>query len=305
MKRRLRRMGWSLRRLRVDRLVAAAVLAATAVGALRLVGDVDLSLLGRGAALIAIGILLARPAAALWSRFMVRRPPWRAAPELRFAGADLGFQMAGDAGPNTYRDMRAAIAGELARATNPIALEVWLVASDEAGRDSTIVESLPDRRLWSSSLEGALDLADLDNLFGAGLRLVTEQWEVPITRFDVLAWGNERTQDGSRQVLVASARTSMPAERLVALTDDDSAGRTSHPVSLSVECVADALAWGDPASWRGGALYGLLELLEQAEPGSWTALEARVRARWRDKAMFARVERGTAQITGRVLAADG
>ena len=305
MNRRLRRIGWSLRRLRAIRLAAAAALAATAVIGLWLGTDVDPALIGRGAALLAVGILLARPAGALWSRFMIRRPPWRSAPELRFAGLDLGFRVAGRAGRHTDGQIGAGIADAPADTAAPTALEVWLIAADQAGRDVTIVQGLPDRRLWSSSLDGVVDPADRDDPFRAVLRLVNEQWEVPIVRVDVLAWGSERTRDGARTAVVACARTSIPAERLSSLTYDDSDGRTAHPVSLSPDSVADALAWGDPASWRGGAVYGLLELLEHAEPGSWTALEGRVRTRWRDKAMFARVERGTAQISGRVLAADG
>ena len=305
MKRRLRRMGWSLRRLRLSRLVVGIVVVAAAAAGLGLFTDLDLATIGRGAVLLALGLLLASPVAALWSRLMLRRPPWRSTPALCFAGSDLGFRVAGRSGRRREPAIQAAVAAEIPPTAHPTAVEVWLVACDEAGRDQTLIRGRPHRSAWSSSVEGLIEPADRNDPFQAAMRLIAEQYEVPITRVDVLAWGTETLREGSRNAVVAIARTSISAEELLRRTGEESEGRTAHPVALAPTPIADALAWGDPRSWRGAAAYGLLELLERTEPGSWTALEGRVRDRWRDKAMFARVERGTAQIAGRVLAADG
>lgn len=303
MKRRLRRVSWSLRRLRPARLGIGFVLTAVAIGAVWIFTDADVSVIGWTVMVLAIGLLLARPAAALWSHLIMRQPSWRVGPTMRFAGSDLGFSVSGrptSSPPSTA--VRGLATPDPTAPDHPTVLEIWLVAGDPAGSDWTIVSGRPDRTIWSSSVEEPIVPADGNDPYRAAHRLIGREWAVPITEIDVVARGSEVVPDGRRDVVVAVARTSLSIEEFTALAYEDP-GRTAQPVPVSPKGVADALGWGDPVSWRGGAVYGLLELLEQNEPGSWTALEGRVRARWHDKAMFARVERGTAQITGRVLAA--
>lgn len=303
MKRRLRRVSWSLRRLRPARLVIGFVLAAVAIGAVWIFTDADLSVIGWTVMILAIGLLLARPAAALWSHLIMRQPSWRVGPTMRFAGDDLGFTVSGRSASGSPSAVITAVATtDRTAPDHPTVLEIWLVAGDAAGSDWTIVSGRPDRTIWSSSVEGPTVPADGNDPYRAAHRLINREWAVPVTAIDVVVRGSEVVPDGRRDVVVVVARTSLSLEEFTALAHQDP-GRTAQPVPVSPKGVADALGWGDPVSWRGGAVYGLLEVLEQNEPGSWTELEGRVRARWHDKAMFARVERGTAQITGRVLAA--
>ncbi|RZV45881.1 MAG: hypothetical protein EX267_04560 [Acidimicrobiia bacterium] len=317
MRHRLRRVGWWFRRLRAKRLLGFSVLVVAAAAGGWLYGGPTSAAVGGVVALVVVGIVLAKPVRAIASRLFLRTPPWQAEPgPLAFAGADLGFTVDGFAAGETPRELVDTISAAGGRfESGEISLELWLVASDKQGQDWTIVQelSLPPagKKAWTSSVDGELAFADFDetgrpNPFRATHRLAKSELDVPLVDIDILGWGREQLHPvGTRDTVVVFARTSVAAEKLSGFEYPESREeRMAHLVPVDLEGIAKSLGWGHPVHWRGGAVFGLLELLEHYEPGAWAALEEKVAPRWYEKGMFARVERGTEKATERALAAS-
>ncbi len=316
MRHRLRRAGWWVRRLRGKRLLGLVTLVTAAVVGGWIYGGPTSAAVGGVVGLVIVGILLARPVAALAKRLFLRTPPWRAEPgPLAFAGVELGFNVEGFVAGETPRQLVDKIATPGGRfASGEFSLELWLVASDAQGQDWTIVQELDlppaGKTAWTSSVDGLLSFADFDetgrpNPFRATQRLAKEELDVPLVDIDILGWGREQQYPaGARDTVVAFVRTSLGAEKLSGFEYPSGRDeRTAHLVPISLEGMAKSLGWGHPLSWRGGSVFGLLELLEITHPGAWTALEKSVALRWHEKGMFARVERGTERVTERAVAA--
>jgi len=311
---RLKRVGWWFRRLRGKRSIGFLLIAAIAAVGGWLYGGLDSAAVGGVVALVLAGIVLARPLAALARRLFLRTPPWRAeAGQLDFAGADLGFRVSGFAGGQAPRELVDEIADSGGRfSAGEVSVELWLVATDERGQDWTIVQELqesPARRVvWTSSVDAELTIADFDhtgrpNPFRAAHRIAKADLDVPLVDIQLLGWGREQHANGTRDTVVAFARTSIAAERLSGFEYPATRERAAHLVALDLEGVAKALGWGHPSNWRGGSAFGLLELLEISQPGAWASLERRVAPRWYEKGMFARVERGTEKVSERATVA--
>lgn len=315
MKLRLKRIGWWIRRLRGKRFIAfVGIVAIAAVGGW-LYGGLDSAAMGGIAALVVAGVVLAKPITSVARRLFLRSAPWRSGSgPLSFAGSDLGYWVEGLVESESPRESVDRIADSGGRfASGQVGLELWLVAGDEAGHDWTIVQEIKEppsgRIIWSSSVDADLTIADFDdtgrpNPFRAAHRMIKEEFDVPLVDIELLGWGREQLQLGTRDTVVAFARTSLPAEQLSGFTyqEDGRTERIAHLVTVDLDGVAKALGWGHPSSWSGGAAFGLLELLEEFQAGAWPALERRVAPRWYEKAMFARVERGTESLTGRAAA---
>ena len=315
MRQRLRRAGWWFRRLRGQRLLGFIALVTAAVIGGWLYGGPTSAAVGGVVALVVVGIVLARPVAAIARRLFLRTPPWQAEPgPLAFAGADLGFKVEGFGAGETPRDLVDKLAQAGGRfKSGEVSLELWLVASDLQGQDWTIVQALNlppvGKTAWTSSVDGELTFADFDetgrpNPFRAVHRLVKQELDVPLVDIDILGWGREQHHPvGTRDIVVAFARTSLAAEKLSGFEYPEGRdARRAHLVPVSLDGIAKALGWGHPSNWRGGSVFGLLELLEAFQPGAWAALVERVAPRWYEKGMFARVERGTEKATERALA---
>jgi hypothetical protein len=278
-------------------------------------GGRDSAAVGGIVALVIAAVVLARPLMSLTKRVFLRSAPWRAEPGLlAFAGADLGFRVegfAGERGPRQLVDDIAAAGGRFS--SGEISLELWVVATDDQGQDWTIVQQVHEapagRISWTSSVDAGLTIADFDdtgrpNPFRATHRLVKEEFDLPLVDIEVLGWGREQDSLGTRDTVVAIVTTSIGAETLSGIEyPEGQVERAAHLVPLNLEGVAKSLGWSHPLNWRGGSAFGLLELLEAAQPGAWAALERRVAPRWYGKGMFARVDRGTAKITERAVAA--
>ncbi len=309
---RLRRFGsWvqGLRARRVGAVLAIGALALMAAWATGWFGAAALSGLG----LFMLGMLVSRPMAHLGSRLLRRSAPWRrVGSELEFGTARLGLEIAGLVGveppsTQTHRIIESGSRFEL----GDVFLEVWLVASDEDGREWTVAQEITEPQArwstWTSSIDGWLTLADLDeagrpNPFRSIHRLIEAEFGIAVAHIELRAWGREQTRSGDRSVVVAMAVAAAHAEKLEILEFSDSlADRRAHVVRLDPDGVAGILGGVHADQWRGGAVVGLLEALDRSHPGSWAAVEHRVSAQWREKAMFARVERGTEQVTGRAL----
>lgn len=317
MRQRLRRVGWWFRRLRGKRLLGFGILVAAAVAGGWLYGGPTSAAFGAVVALVVVGIVLAKPVRAIAARLFLRTPPWRAEPgALAFAGADLGFRVDGFVGGETPRDLVDQISHAGGRfESGEISIELWLVASDAEGQDWTIVQelSLPPagKAAWTSSVDGELTFADFDaigrpNPFRAAHRLAKAEWDVPLADIDIIGWGREQQYPvGTRDTVVVFARTSVAAETLSGFEYPGSRDeRRAHLVPVNLDGIAKSMGWGHPSSWRGGSVFGLLELLETVQPGAWAALEERVGPRWYEKGMFARLERGTEKATERAVAAS-
>ena len=314
MKHRLKRIGWWIGRLRGKRFIAfVAIVALAAIGGW-FYGGLDSAAMGGGVALVVAGVVLARPLGSLARRLFLRKPPWRSGVgPLAFAGADLGFRVEGLVVSESPRETVDSIASSGGRFANgEIGLELWLVATDDLGQDWTIVQEIKEPPAgkvgWTSSVDAGLTIADFDdtgrpNPFRAAHRLVKGEIDVPLVDIDLMGWGREQMTAGTRDTVVAFARTAVPAEKLSGFTyPDNRAERVAHLVPLDLDGIAKALGWGHPSSWNGGAAFGLLELLEEFQPGAWPALERRVAPRWYEKGMFARVERGTESLTEKAAA---
>jgi hypothetical protein len=316
MRQRFRRVGWWFRRLRGKRLLGFGVLVAAAVAGGWLYGGPTSAAVGGVVALVLVGIVLAKPVRAIASRLFLRRPPWRAEPgPLAFAGADLGFTVDGFVAGDTPRDLVDKISNAGGRyRSGEISVELWLVASDAQGQDWTIVQELRlppvGKAAWTSSIDGEMGFTDFDetgrpNPFRTAHRLAKTELDVPLVDIDLFGWGREQQHPvGTRETVVAVARTSVAAEKLSGFEYPESRDeRRAHLVPVSLDGIAKSLGWGHPVNWRGGSVFGLLELLEVFQPGAWAALEERVAPRWYEKGMFARVERGTEKATERAVAA--
>lgn len=315
MKQRLKRAGWWIRRLRGKRFIAFVLMVAVAAVGGWWYGGSDSAAVGGIVALVVAGILLARPLATVAKRVFLRSAPWQSEPgPLAFAGADLGFRVegfAGDRGPRELMDDMAAAGGRFS--SGEISLELWIVATDDRGQDWTIVQEIHEapagKVAWTSSVDAGLTIADFDdtgrpNPFRATHRLVKEELDVPLVDIELLGWGREQHSTGTRDTVVAYVTTSIGAEKLSGFDyPENRVERAAHLVPINLEGVAKTLGWGHPWNWRGGSAFGLLELLEAAQPGAWASLERRVAPRWYEKGMFARVERGTEKIAERAIAA--
>jgi hypothetical protein len=278
-------------------------------------GGRDSAAVGGIAVLVVATLVLPRPLVSLAKRVFLRSAPWRAEPgPLVFANADLGFRVegfAGDRRPRELVDDLAAAGGRFS--SGEISLQLWVVATDKQGQDWTIVQEIhearPGRITWTSSIDSGLTVADFDdagrpNPFRATHRLVRAELDLPLVDIKLLGWGREHHSFGSRDAVVAYVTTSIGAEKLRGIEyPEGRVERTAHLVPIDLEGVAKALGWGHPVSWRGGSAFGLLELLEESQPGAWVALERRVAPRWYEKGMFARVERGTEKVTERAVVA--
>lgn len=280
-----------------------------------LYGGRDSAAVGGIAALVLLGILLARPLGMLARRLFMRRAPWRVGPgPLAFAGSDLGFRVEGFSrglDPRRLVDEIAAAGGRFS--SGEISLELWIVATDEQGAAWTLVQEMHQgaagRVTWTSSAAADLTIADFDdtgrpNPFRAVHRLVREELDIPVADIEILGWGREQHATGTRDTVVALAHTSVGAELLGGFEYPERRfERAAHLVPVSLDGAAKTLGWGHPVNWCGGSAFGLLELLEAVQPGAWVALERRVAPRWHEKGMFARVERGTERVTERAVAA--
>jgi hypothetical protein len=307
MRRRLQRVtGW-FRRLHFWRfLVLLALVVLGWVAAWRFGGSAAAAF--GGLAALGAGALLSRPLAVIWRRFFLHAAPWRNG---SFGGEDLGFEVVGLArgeSPVPLVD-RIIGSGEQFDAAD-LFVEVWLVATDGSAMWQTvaleIIEPPAGRSVWTSSIDGWLTVADFDDRgrpspFRAIHRLVGAEFDVPVVDIDLVVWGREETTTGSRSVVTAFVTTD--ATKLEQVDHGESlVDRRCHSVDLDPVGVADALGRAHSSHWRGGAVVGLLELLDRLHPGSWPEVERTVSARWREKAMFARIERGTQHVTGRALA---
>lgn len=317
MKQRLRRVGWWFRRLRGKRLLSFGVLVLAAIAGGWLYGGPRSAAIGGVLAMVIVGIVLAKPIRAIASRLFLRTPPWRVEPgPLAFAGSDLGFNVNGIVKSETPRDLVDKISRAGGRfESGEISVGLWLVASDAEGQDWTIVQELnlppTGRAAWTSSVDGELTFADFDetgrpNPFRAAHRLTKAELDVPLVDIDIMGWGREQQDPaGTRDTVVLLARTSVAAEKLSGFEYPESRDeRRAHLVQVSLDGIAKSLGWGHPSNWRGGSVFGLLELLEVVQPGAWAALEELVGPRWYEKGMFARVERGTERATERAFAAS-
>jgi len=305
---RLRRAGWWIQRLRGKRFIAFIAITAAAALTGWFYGGFDSAATGGIAALVVASLVLAGPLKLLAKRLFVRTAPWRSGlGPLTFAGSDLGFLVEGFVGSEGPRETVDAIAASGGRfASGEMSLELWLVATDDQGQDWTLVQEIREppagRLVWTSSVDSQLNIADFDdtgrpNPFRAAHRVVKEEIDVPLVDIELFGWGREQLPVGTRDTVVAFARTSVPAEKLSGFTYPDSrVERSAHLVSLDLDGLAKALGWGHPTHWNGGAAFGILELLEEFQAGAWPALERRVVPRWYEKGMFARVERGTESL---------
>jgi len=314
-KQRFERAGWWMYRLRGKRLIAFVLAGALAAAGGWFYGGRDSVAGGALVAFVLSAAVLARPLAALARRLFLRSAPWRAGTgPLAFAGADLGFRLYGFAGnrrPRQLVDDIGEAGGRFPR--GEISLQLWVVATDDQGQDWTIVQEIREapagRMLWTSSVDAGLTIADFDETgradpFRATHRLVEEELALPLVDIELLGWGREQRTTGTRDTVVARVTTSIGAEKLGGIEyPEGRAERTAHLVPIDVEGVVRSLGWGHPLSWRGGSVFGLLELLEAFQPGAWAPLERQLAPRWHEKGMFARVERGTQKVTERAIAA--
>ena len=313
---RLKRTWWRIRRFRAKRIVGFILVMTAALAAGNAFGRWPAAILGAVAGLVLAGAMLAKPLKGIGRMVFVRPPPWRDTDEsMWFAGADLGFTprgYAGDAAPRSVVE-RMTTSGRRFMA-GQVSLELWLVATDEAGSPWTVVqERLPTQaadRVWTSSADSALEIADLDESgrpdpYRAAIRIAKEELDVPVARVQLVGWGRETTLGGTRDVVVGLAYTPVAAESLSGLSyPGDRGERAAHLIPLTVEGVAKGLGWGHPGQWNGGAAFGLLETVEHVAPGSWVGVERAVAPRWYEKAMFARLERGTQSVSAGAKPSD-
>lgn len=309
---RVTRIGWWLRRLNRRRLLVLAALVATAIGVGWLYGGLD-SAAFSGLLAVGVGVVLGRPVTSIFTRAFVRSVPWRAPDtDLHFAGTALGFTAVGFATTESPVARVHRILGSGGGfAHGDFAVQLWVVASADDGVDWTVAQGRPgEQPEWTSTIDGRLTIADFDESgrpdpFRAAHRLVNDGLGVPVVDIDFVCWGTELNGVSGRPVVVGIVRTSMDAAGLRRFEYPAGDGQLRHamPVAVTSEGVEDALASSHALEWRGGAAVGLIELLDQIHPGAWAALEHRLAERWSAKAMFARVARGTAQVTGRAMTA--
>lgn len=312
MRYRLGRLTWWLRRLRARRILAAGVCSSILVVAAWSLGGGSSAAPGVLTILVA-GAFIGPPAVRFWRRHFLRTAPWTSAGgDPTFGGWQLGFEVLGRAGKEPpVRQVGRIIDTSEQFDAGDLFVEAWLLASDASGTWWTVAQEVTEsptgRSAWTSSIDGWLTVADFDRAgrpspFRAIHRLVAAEFDVPVVNIDLVAWGREPTASGGRNVVSAIVTTDADILEHVAHADVLVEWR-GHEVRLDPTGVAEALGRTRCSRWRGGAVVGLLESLERIHPGSWAGIERTVAARWRDKAMFARVERGTEHVTGRVLAA--
>lgn len=310
----MKRAGWWIRRLRGKWLLAFLVLAGAGAGLVY--GGGDPATVGGIAGAVLVGLVMARPLAALGRRLFMRSPSWRSRTDsLEFADADLGFRVEGTAGKLSPRELPGAIADSGGRfAGGEISLELWVVATDERGQAWTVAQEVREqpagRVEWTSSVDAEFGLVDVDSFgrpdpYRAAHRLVKQTFDIPTVDVEVVAWGREQHVSGTRDTVVAFARVSIGAEELAGFEYRGNRWqRVAHLVTLDLDGVAKTLGWGHPLQWRGGSALGLLEVLEVSEPGAWPALERLMAPRWHEKGMFVRLEREAERVTERAIAAS-
>jgi hypothetical protein len=263
-------------------------------------------------AVVAASMLLLRPLKSWLRRLFVRHPAWhKSTGRFSFAHHDLGLVVdarVGGATPREVVDMFDKSNASLSGA--PIDLMLWVYAQGKDGQKWTLVQEVERSHrshgtsAWTSSIDGTLSIADLDAMgrpdpYRGAHRLAKEELDVPLTSINLIAWGKEFHSDGDREVVVGFAETSVSAEDLQEHRYVGRGVRRAHLVPVASAGVTKALAWGHPTAWHGGAVYALAELVDEILPGSWRQLEPNVEPRWREKQIFARLERGTRAITER------
>lgn len=313
MRHRLRRLGWWFQRLNLRRALVLFVTLAGAVGVGWLYGGRDSAAFSGVLALVAGGLLGPR-FSRLASRVVMRAPRWRTVgANTGFAGANLGYRAAESlpaAPATTLIDEIVESGGRFA--TGDVVVEAWVAAGDRSGTAWTIVQERMEppagRSVWTATVEGRLSIGDFDasgrpNPYRAAHRLVTRELDLPVVDIDLVSWGTEHFRGSERDVVVAIVRTSVEANELQHFdyAPDSAIRRRARPLPVTPDGLEQGLGRAHASEWRGGALLGLLELFEREHPGAWAAVEKRIANRWSAKAMFARVERGTEQVTGRAL----
>ena len=316
MRKRLRRLIWATQRFRAWRLLGLTLIIVGAAAAAWLYSQWDAVPVFGVAAVFLAGLLLAHPIAALARRLFVKAPPWRQeSGRVEFAGAELGMELYGSVLEETPMEIVERLGSYGGRfADGRFSLVLWLIAADGDGNYWTIVQEQQHRStgrtIWTASVDGSLSIADLDesgrpNPFRAAHRLAKSDLDVPLVDITLAGWGREHLRDGNRDVAVGFARTSVSAERLRGISyPRANIACHAHLVTLDQGGTAKTLGWGLPSTWHGGAVYGLLETLENVESGSWAALERAVAPRWHNGGMFARVDRETEHLTGRLYSAS-
>lgn len=203
-----------------------------------------------------------------------------------FAGELLAYAGLGVVGHPRQRDVIEQLASAYDKGET-VELLVWVTTADRTEQTWTLIQDKFTASTVTASAVGQVSGA-CDPYFEAE-QLVMSEIGVALHDVTVIGWGLDWSLDRTRDVIVATGHTDVPAGSFTPIGKESS----WHLVELHPESVARSLTRVEPDKWQASAVFGLVTCLEQAYPKARALVEELVTEQWKMRTMFARLGRIT------------